>query len=274
MECRDCNIATIEFRDPSECDPRFTRVRLQIFGNSKSLIEAMVNLPSKLLYVENELDISHPVGRQLQREGFETLFAEDGKTGYEMIHKHQPDLILLDLWIPGLNGFDLCHAIRMDPATRNLPIIIVSASSDETDVVLGLGLGADDYVTKPFSVQELLARVRAVLSRGPFQGGGESANTLRVGNLVIDAKRIKVLREGETIRLTATEFRLLRHLAQYPQKAFSREELLDVVIGETACVIDRNIDVHIRAIRRKIGSPDPIRTIRGFGYRFDPDVLE
>ncbi len=233
----------------------------------------MVGLTKKLVYVEDEPDISRPVDRSFRREGFHTYLAQDGDTGFDLVRGHRPDIVLLDLKVPGLNGFDLCQAIRTEPEVSDIPIIVISASADEMDILQALGLGADDYVTKPFSTRELIARVRAVMSRGALKANRARPEWIRFGPVEIDASKQQVRRRGEALKFTRTEFRLLHFLACNPDKAYTRENLLDAVLGETACVIDRNIDVHIRSIRRKLGEPDPIRTIRGYGYRFEPDVL-
>jgi len=175
--------------------------------------------------------------------------------------------------LPGLDGIEVCRRLQADPITSSIPVIMVTAKGEEGDIVLGLAVGADDYVSKPFSPKELVARVKAVLRRGPLkveQGTGE--RVVR-GGLVVDAGRHQVSVDGQPVSLTATELRLLHFLASHPGRAFSRDQLLSRVIGDHAVVIDRNIDVHIGAIRRKIGPyRQLIETVRGVGYRFQDEA--
>jgi DNA-binding response OmpR family regulator len=171
--------------------------------------------------------------------------------------------------LPGMDGLEVCRKLKEDPLTRTIPIVMVTAKGEESDVVLGLGLGADDYVTKPFSPRELIARVKTVLRRGPLRediGAGERVSR---DGVVIDAVRHELRVDDVSVPITATEMRLLHYLASHPGRVFTRDQLLSRVIGEHAIVIDRNIDVHIGALRRKLGTHrDLIDTVRGVGYRF------
>jgi two-component system alkaline phosphatase synthesis response regulator PhoP len=170
--------------------------------------------------------------------------------------------------LPGVDGLSVCQQLKADPLTKDIPIIIVSAKEEESDVVLGLGLGADDYVAKPFSPRELLARVKAVLRRSPAREKFD-ADRINFGDLVIDSTRHEVTVAENLVKLTATEFKILYQLASQPGRAFSREQLLNRVVGDGVVVVDRNIDVHIRSVRKKLGPcQDLIQTIRGIGYRF------
>ena len=223
----------------------------------------------KIVVIEDVSDILEVIQYNLVREGYTVLASEDGQEGLELIRKESPDIVLLDLMLPGLDGLEVCRRLKTDPVTKSIPVIMVTAKGEESDVVLGLGLGADDYVTKPFSPKELVARVKAVLRRGPLKEEVGAGERIRRGGLVIDAARHEVLVDGAAVSFTATELRLLHFLASHPGRVFTRDHLLSRVIGEDAVVIDRNIDVHVRAVRKKLGPyRDWIETVRGVGYRF------
>ncbi len=227
-------------------------------------------MSAKVVILEDEPDINEACEYSLSREGYKVWSETDGRRGLQLVREKTPDLLVLDLMLPSLDGTEICRQIKSDPLLKGTCIIMVTAKSDETDILVGLGLGADDYVTKPFKTRELLARVQAVLRRGRLR---EDANNeiIRCERLVIDALRHEVTDDGIPVRLTATEFRLLRFLAGNPGRVFSRNQLLNHVIGDHAVVIDRNIDVHVRSIRRKLPvSRALIDTIRGVGYRFSP----
>jgi two-component system alkaline phosphatase synthesis response regulator PhoP len=226
----------------------------------------------KIIAIEDEPDLLEVVRYNLAREGFEVQGSENGEQGLALIRKSHPDLVLLDLMLPGMDGLEICRQVKYDPATRNIPIIIISAKGEETDIVLGLELGADDYMVKPFSPRELIARVRAVLRRGAGQAemsNGDDEPPLTYEGLQIHPSRHEVLVDGATVPFTATEFRLLHRLASRPGRVYTREQLLKHVVGEDVVILERNIDVHIRAVRKKLGPySDLIGTIRGVGYRF------
>jgi DNA-binding response OmpR family regulator len=225
-------------------------------------------LPPKIVIVEDEPDIRESMEYSLNREGYRVWAAADGPRGLDMIRERVPDVILLDLMLPGMDGMELCRRVQADPALRRACVIMVTAKGEETDVLIGLGFGADDYVTKPFRNRELVARVQAVLRRGQLKDE-EQGELVKCDDLVIDARKHEVTLGGEPVALTATEFRLLRFLAMNSGRVFSRDRLLSQIIGDQAVVVDRNIDVHVRAIRRKLGGDrDRIETIRGVGYRF------
>ncbi|MEM7260954.1 MAG: response regulator [Planctomycetota bacterium] len=223
----------------------------------------------KVVVIEDEPDILEVIDYNLQREGFRVVGARDGELGLELTQSESPDVVLLDLMLPGLDGLEVCRRMKSDALTRDIPVIMVTAKGEEADVVLGLGLGADDYVTKPFSPKELSARVRAVLRRAPLREATSDDQRIERDGLVIDPDRHDVRVDGESVTLTATEFRLLHFLASHPGRVFTRDHLLSRSIGEDAVVIDRNIDVHVRAIRKKLANHrDLIETVRGVGYRF------
>ena len=223
----------------------------------------------KAIVIEDEADILEVIQYNLEREGYRVLTARDGKEGLRLIKKEMPDIVLLDLMLPSLDGIEVCRKLKEDPITHSIPIIMVTAKGEESDIVLGLGIGADDYVTKPFSPKELMGRVKAVLRRGPLKEDRGAAERIVWDKVVIDAGRHEVQVGKKPVTLTATEFRLLHFLASHPGRVFTRDQLLNRVIGDGVIVVDRNIDVHVRAVRRKLGSYENlIETIRGVGYRF------
>ena len=223
---------------------------------------------TRIVIVEDEPDIVDVISHNLKREGYQVATSGRGDDGLKLIRRLSPALVLLDLMLPGLDGLGVCQELKSDPITADIPVIIISAKGEESDVVIGLGMGADDYVTKPFSQRELLARVKAVLRRGTRSAETAQRERVAVGDLILDAARHEVSVAGELVSLTATEFRVLFQLASQPGRAFTREQLLNRVVGKGAVVVDRNIDVHIRSIRKKLGEPGQmIQTIRGVGYR-------
>ena len=224
--------------------------------------------PHKIVVVEDEPDILENLRFNLEREGFEVACASDGVEGLEVVRREIPDLVLLDLLLPRMNGLEVCRTLKSEPATKKIPIIMVTAKGEETDIVLGLSLGADDYATKPFSPSELIARVRAVLRRSGAQQAETGERLVRDG-LVIDTLKHEVSVDGESVTLTPTEFRLLLCLAAHPGRVFGRDYLVSRVIGEGVSVVDRTIDVHVQSIRKKLGAQrDRVETVRGVGYKF------
>jgi two-component system phosphate regulon response regulator PhoB len=223
----------------------------------------------KILVIEDEADIQEVIEYNLAREGYRVTSVADGEEGLRQVKRINPDVVLLDLMLPGKDGIDVCREIKTDPLTRAIPVVMLTAKSEETDVVLGLGVGADDYVTKPFRPKELLARVQAVLRRGPLRNESGAGARVVLEGLVIDTERHEVRVKGEPVVLTPTELRLLHVLASHPGRVFTRSHLLSRVIGDNAVVTDRNVDVHVRAIRQKMGElRDWVETVRGVGYRF------
>lgn len=227
-------------------------------------------MPSKkIVVVEDEPDILEILSYNLKREGFDVSTALNGTDGLRVIQQVIPDLVLLDLMLPGLDGLEICRELKKHEATSSIPIIMVTAKGEESDVVLGLGVGADDYIAKPFSPRELVARVKAVIRRGIKSDPSSKKERIQIGDLLIDSGKYKVLLKQVEIKFTATEFRLLQYLASQPGRVFSREQLLNHAFGNDVVVVDRNIDVHIRAIRKKLDAEQQyIETIRGIGYRF------
>jgi two-component system alkaline phosphatase synthesis response regulator PhoP len=220
-----------------------------------------------VLVIDDEKDLIELVRYNLEREGFDVIASADGPSGLDIARQHKPDLIVLDLMMPGMDGLEVCRQLRSDSRTSQLPVIMLSAKAAEADRIVGLELGSDDYITKPFSPRELVARIKAVMRRSAMQ---ESQGlVIRHGELSIDVNRHEVLCQGNPVALTATEFRILHFLASRPGRVLARDEIIDAALGRNAAVFDRTIDVHITAIRKKLGKGgDQIETIRGFGYKF------
>ncbi|NJM05550.1 response regulator transcription factor [Candidatus Gracilibacteria bacterium] len=223
-----------------------------------------------VLVVDDEPGIVTIARDYLDRAGFRVLTASDGETALRLARNERPSLLVLDLMLPGIDGLDVVRSLRQDPATRKLPIIMLTARVEEADRLIGLELGADDYITKPFSPRELVARVRAVLRRS--EGDTLTGAVLQFGELTLDLERRSVRRSGEQIELTATEFDLLAVLAREPGRPFTRAQLLELVYDVSYAGYDRTVDAHIKNLRRKI-EPEPqnphyILTIYGVGYKF------
>ena len=222
-----------------------------------------------VLVVEDEAALATLLQYNLEREGFRVLEARDGEEALLMIQEQAPDLVLLDWMLPQISGIELCRRLRGRADTRNLPIIMLTARGEESDRIRGLDTGADDYITKPFSMTELLARIRAVMRRIRPALANEN---VQFGDIVVDRAAHRVRRCGKDIHLGPTEFRLLDHLMQFPGRVFSREQLLDAVWGSDVYVELRTVDVHIGRLRKALnveGAPDPIRTVRSAGYALD-----
>jgi len=222
-----------------------------------------------ILVVDDEAALLTLVRYNLEKDGFEVGEAVDGEEAMLMIRERRPDLILLDWMLPRLSGIEVCRRVRRQADTQNIPIIILSARGEESDRVRGLDCGADDYVVKPFSPSELVARVRAVLRR--LRPAFE-AETIEYGGIAMDLAEYRVTRDGEAIRLAPTEFRLLRHFMEHPGRVFSREQLLDAVWGREIYLEPRTVDVHVRRLRKSLnasGKNDIIRTVRATGYSLD-----
>ncbi|MEK7467261.1 MAG: response regulator transcription factor [Planctomycetota bacterium] len=218
--------------------------------------------------IDDEADLVTLVKFNLEREGWKVRSAADGASGLDAAKRDLPDLILLDLMLPGMDGLEVCKRLRSEPRTARIPVIMLTAKGGESDRVVGLEMGADDYVAKPFSPRELVARVKAVLRRASGPAEGEDAAGVSHGDLQLDPGRHEVLVKGKPVTLTATEFRLLHTLLKRPGQVFSRDRLIDGAIGEDAHVVDRTIDVHVTALRKKLGkSGAMIETVRGVGYR-------
>ena len=240
--------------------------------------EADVMPGAHVMIVEDEQDLQDLLVYNLNRKGLRTTAAERGEDALKILRDDRnpkPDVILLDLMLPGMDGMEVCKAIKATPSLAEIPVIMVTAKGEEADVVAGLESGADDYVTKPFSTRVLLARVQSVLRRkaGAAVAGGEESGTqagnIRIRGIEINPERHEVLVEGSPVELTATEFRLLCLLAGKPGRVFTRQQIIESVHGWNVAVTDRSVDVHIVSLRRKLGETGAsIQTIRGVGYRF------
>jgi two-component system phosphate regulon response regulator PhoB len=229
-------------------------------------------LRAKILLVEDDANLVELIRYNLDKEGFEVISTPDGEEALVLAEEERPDVVVLDWMIANLSGIEVCRRLRRAPETAALPIIMLTARAEEGDRVRGLETGADDYVTKPFSPRELVARVRALLRRlRPALSGGH----LEYGGIVMDTSAHKVTRDGMPVQLGPTEFRLLRHFLEHPGRVFSREQLLDAVWGRDVYVEQRTVDVHIRRLRKAINGddlPDLIRTVRSAGYSLDSEA--
>lgn len=224
----------------------------------------------KILLIEDEQDISDLVTINLEAAGYRVVDVYDGLEGFLAAEREKPDLIVLDIMLPGMNGLDVCRKLKNHPDLSRIPIIMISAKSEELDVVLGLELGADDYVTKPFSPKVLLSRVKAVLRRK--EEPKTEAKIVAFGKFTLDADSYQLRKGSKLIPLTLSEFGILKRLATHPGKVMTRNSLLDDLHGDDAFVVDRNIDVHVASLRKKLGPNfDWIETVRGVGYRFKED---
>ena len=222
----------------------------------------------KILVVEDEEDIAELIEYNLLKNGYAVHVVSSGEEAIPSARKQGPDLVLLDLMLPGIDGLEVCRRLKGDVSTRDIPVIMVTARGDEEDVVAGLELGADDYILKPFSPRVLAARVGAVLRRKPA-ADGKDTETVRAGGMEILPGRREVLVQGESVALTFTEFNLLLTLAKRPGWVFTRSQISEAVRGGRYHVTERSVDVHIRALRKKLGTgADSLETVRGVGYRF------
>ena len=221
----------------------------------------------KILVVEDEEDIQELLAYNLKSDGYAVSVVDSGEDAIPQIKKDTPDLVLLDLMLPGLGGLEVCKRIKSDAANRDIKIIMVTAKGEETDVVLGLEAGADDYVTKPFSPRILLARIRAILRRN--NEGDDANRILTADELRLDPERIDVRIDQIKIDLSAAEFKLLHHLMQRQGRVYTRQQIIDATMGEDYAVTERSIDVQVVGLRRKLGEyANYIETVRGIGYRF------
>jgi two-component system phosphate regulon response regulator PhoB len=226
-----------------------------------------------VLVVEDEISIATLLRYNLEREGFRVAEATDGEEALMIAAEQKPDLVLLDWMLPMLSGIEVCRRLRRLPSARNTPVIMLTARGEEADKIRGLDSGADDYVTKPFSVTELVARVKAVLRRTRPSVDGE---ILTFADVSLDLISHRVRRNGRDIHLGPTEFRLLRYLMEHPGRVFSREQLLDAVWGSDVYVEPRTVDVHIRRLRKALNAEDEVdivRTVRSAGYALDETIL-
>jgi len=225
---------------------------------------------SRILIIEDDQSLAEVLEYNLRQAGYEVHLATDGQDGLAKARLLTPDLILLDVMLPLVDGFEVCQRIRSDAATRDTLVLMLTAKSEETDQIVGFSLGADDYVTKPFSVKVLLERIKALRRRG--RSVGPTGDVVVCQGISVDRGRHRALVEGKPVSLTRSEFRLLDTLIRQPGRVFERSELIDAALGEDTMVLERTIDVHIRGLRRKLGTAASlIETVRGIGYRFrDP----
>jgi DNA-binding response OmpR family regulator len=242
----------------------------------------VTNKPSKtILVVDDEKDLVDLITYNLQRNGYGVLSAHNGNDALDIAQRERPDLVVLDLMLPGLDGTEVARRLKADSRTASVPIVMLTAKGEETDVVVGLTLGADDYVTKPFSMKILLARLGTVLRRAEQAAAGAAAGAsgggglLKAGPLTIDTDKHEVLVDGDAIRLTLTEFKLLTALVSARGRVLTRDQLMDKAMGADVFVTDRAIDVHVTSIRKKLASASwLVHTVRGVGYRLQESADE
>jgi DNA-binding response OmpR family regulator len=226
----------------------------------------------KIVLIEDDADLFSLIQYNLEKEGFALAGSRTGKGAIDLCRREKPDLVILDIMLPDSDGLEICKSIRAHPELSHTPVIFLTARASETDRIVGLELGANDYIVKPFFVRELVARIKI-----HFRGQPSSTKLLKIGDLELDRSRCQVRLGGHEVSLTATEFRLLEFLMSRPGVVFSREQLLDAVWGHDRAVTDRTVDVYILRLRQKIETPDGasfLRSVRGFGYSFEPGVAQ
>jgi phosphate regulon transcriptional regulator PhoB len=229
-------------------------------------------MPKKILIIDDEKDIVDLISYNLEKEGFTALKAYDGEDALKLVKAKRPDLIILDLMLPGMRGLEVCKFIRKNPETETLPIIMLTAKGDQVDKILGLEMGADDYITKPFNVRELIARIHAVMRRTEVRRDSEKKEHFAYKGLRFDYTSYEVTVDGKKIDLGPTELKLLRFLTQHPGRVYTRDQLLDYVWGDETFVEPRTVDVHVSRLRTAVEEdkekPQYILTVRGIGYKF------
>lgn len=226
----------------------------------------------KILIVEDEKDIIELIGFNLKREGYDVISTYSGEEGLKKAISELPALILLDIMLPGMNGLDVCRALKSNEKTRHIPIVMLTARNEDVDIITGLEIGADDYITKPFSPRVLIARIRAILRREKISEETD-LKVITIGNIIIDKGRHKVMIDDKSIKLTLTEFQLLIILTRRPGWVFSRSQLIDDLREGHHVITDRAIDVQITNLRKKLGEYGKyIQTVRGVGYRFQENI--
>lgn len=226
----------------------------------------------KILLIEDDADLYSLIQYNLEKEGFQFVGSQTGKGAIDLCRREKPDLVILDIMLPDSDGLDICKRIRAHPELSHLPVIFLTARASETDRIVGLELGANDYIVKPFFVRELIARIKI-----HFRGAQTPPKVLKAGQLEVDGTRCQVHLSGQEVSLTATEFRLLEFLMSRPGIVFSREQLLDAVWGHDRAVTDRTVDVYVLRLRQKIETEEGrsyIRSVRGFGYSFNAAAAE
>jgi len=235
--------------------------------NDSPLKSIIMSQKKKIILIEDEEDIAALIRLQAEISGYRLLVETDGINGFRAIEREKPDLVILDIMLPGQNGFDVCRKIKSHSELRNIPVIILTAKAEELDVVLGLELGADDYITKPFSPKILFSRAKAVMRRG--KEVEKSPKNLHFGQFTIEVDRYLLRKGDKVITITLSEFGILKRLVSNKGKVLTRNQLLDDIHNDDAFIVDRNIDVHIASLRKKLGNDsDWIDTVRGVGYRF------
>jgi phosphate regulon transcriptional regulator PhoB len=244
--------------------------------HTRPMLESQLNMRPRVVIIEDEKDLVELVRYNLRKEGFEVEGFCSGRQGFDHLRRHPADLLILDIMLPDDDGLELCRRLRAHERTHALPVIFLTAKSSEVDRILGLEIGGDDYITKPFSPRELVARVKAVLRR---RDRAESPpEVIEVGDVCLDASTREIRVRGKPVKLSALEFRLLHFLLSQPRRVFSRDRLLDEVWGSDRFVTPRTVDVHIRRLREKIemepDKPQYIETVRGSGYRFAVEPAE
>jgi len=221
-----------------------------------------------ILIVEDEADVQELISYNLAKNGFKTICASDGRTALQKAQKHKPHLVLLDLMLPAIDGLEVCKSLKKDPATSQIPVVMLTAKGEEADIVTGLEIGADDYITKPFSPRVLIARIKAVLRRHSEKSEKDD-QPLTIHNIHIHPGRHQVTVGGKPVQLTSTEFNMLHFLAKQPGWVFTRYQIVDAIHGSDYPVTDRSVDVQIVGLRKKLGpSGKCIQTVRGVGYKF------
>jgi two-component system phosphate regulon response regulator PhoB len=221
-----------------------------------------------ILVIEDDSAIAEVLTYNLEREGYQVARASDGRDGMRQVRQNKPDLVVLDLMLPGMDGIEICREIRADKETRHIAILMLTAKSEESDQLVGFHLGADDYVTKPFSLKVLLQRIRVLMSRRQ-KPAGETEDFIQLHGIKLDRVAHQVFHEEVPLALTPTEYRLLETMMRQPGRAFTRNDLLNSAIGTDTIVLERTIDVHVRSLRQKLGEGAiTIETVRGIGYRF------
>jgi two-component system phosphate regulon response regulator PhoB len=241
--------------------------------SGKSLIDKAMSTPNRILIVEDEADLAELISYNLRKAGMETEICKDGSSGLRRALESVPDLVVLDLMLPHVSGLQIARQLRTSPKTAQTPILMLTAKAEEVDQVAGLEVGADDYVTKPFSMKVLIARVEALLRRARAGGPSEASDIIEIAGVRIDLATHEVSVRGEGIKLTLTEFRLLVALIRGRGKVLSRADLMYTAMGPDVLVTTRTIDVHVAAIRKKLKtSGGCIRTVRGVGYLFDENA--
>ncbi len=226
----------------------------------------------RILLIEDEEDIAALIKLQADLSGYKLHVEVDGVNGYRAVEREKPDLVIVDVMLPGQNGFDICRKIKSNPELKNIPVVILSAKGEELDIILGLELGADDYVAKPFSPKILFSRIKAILRRG--KEPEKAPKLLAFGDFTLDITRYLLKKNDQPVTITLSEFGILKRLVTNQGKVLTRNQLLDDVHNDDAFIVDRNIDVHIAALRKKLGPNfNWIETVRGVGYRLREEPL-